>query len=275
MDRTFKQAAESYLEHGGENRYLDKVVEYFGDTPLNAIFPFDIKKMATELYPDHLNATRNRQAITPARAVIIHAYERGWCNMMRFTRLKEDKPKRKTPASPAWLHVFCRQADKDGLPHLSAIVLFMSHTGARVAEATALRWGEVDIPGRRVMLLKTKTERNSVRHLTDEMVFRMQSLSKGEPDPEDRVFRYTSRFSVNERIMAVCERAGIPYKSSHACGRHSFATNAMSMGMDVKTAMEAGGWKSSVVFLETYVHSRNAGRSVADRFNSVQFSGDL
>lgn len=32
--------------------------------------------------------------------------------------------------------------------------------------------------------------------------------------------------------------------------------------------MRAGGWKSSQIFLETYVHPRsNAGRLVADRMN--------
>lgn len=39
--------------------------------------------------------------------------------------------------------------------------------------------------------------------------------------------------------------------------------------------MEAGDWKSSTVFLETYVHTRNAGRTVADRFNSMSFEADL
>lgn len=44
--------------------------------------------------------------------------------------------------------------------------------------------------------------------------------------------------------------------------------------MDVRTAMDAGGWKSSAIFLETYVHVKHAGRLVADRFNAFQFSVD-
>lgn len=40
--------------------------------------------------------------------------------------------------------------------------------------------------------------------------------------------------------------------------------------------MMAGDWKSSSVFLETYVHPRmNAGRMVADRFNMQRFNGDI
>ena len=273
--KTFAEAAASYIEHRGSNAYLPRIVDYFGDRLLATIYPFDLHQMATTLYPDAINSTRNRQAITPARAVILHAYERGWCNLIRIKKLKEAPPKRKKPASPTWLHAFTRQCEKDGLQHLSALALFMAQTGARVSEAIALRFTEVDYAHRQAILLKTKTGTNSRRFLTDELAIRMQQLQEGRAT-NDRVFRYSSRYAVNERIRAVCRRAGISYKSSHACGRHSFATNAIDMGMDIKTAMEAGDWKSSAVFLETYVHPRrNAGRIVADRFNAYQYDADL
>jgi integrase len=189
---TFQTTTESYLTHGGEGRYLPPIVEYFADTPITAITPFDVKQMALALYPDCLNSTRNRQALTPARAVLFHGYERGWCHAMRLRSFKEDAPRRKSPASPVWLHIFCRQADADGLQRLSALVLFMAQTGARVSEAVALRWREVDFNGRKALLLKTKTEINSMRHLTDEVVSRLRALA-GTMDPDDRVQRVNCR----------------------------------------------------------------------------------
>lgn len=265
---TFRAAAESYLEHGGEGRYLPKIVEHFGDQPLASITPFDVRQMALALYPDQSNATRNRCALTPARSVLIHGYERGWCPLMRLPRFRQEPPKRKSPASVAWLQIFVRQCDQDGLHGLAALVIFMSQTGARVSEAVALRWSDVDLFSRKVLLLKTKTTINSERGLSDAMVRRLRQLADGGVDPEDRVFGYSSRFSINDRIKAVCERAG---KSSHACGRHSFATNAILMGTDVKATMEAGAWKSVDIFMGTYVHVRNAARLVADRFNGIEF----
>lgn len=272
--RTFRDAANSYLDNGGERRYLNPIIDYFYDTPVADITPFAIYEMANGLYANHANSTKNRQGITPARAVMIHAYERGWCPLIRLRRFKEDKRRRKQPASQAWLHVFCRQCDKDDLQHLAALVVFMSHTAARVSEAIRLRWEDVDLIGRKAIILRTKTGSNSVRHLTDELVARLHDLKEAS-HPGELVFRYTSRYGVNDRIEAVCRRAQIPYKSSHACGRHSFATNAISFGMDIRTAMDAGDWKSSSVFIETYVHSKNAGRLVADRFNAFRFSTDL
>lgn len=267
--RTFSDAADSYLAHGGCGRYLPPIVEHFGGRPLRSIYPFDLRNMATSLYPAAKGSTLNRQALTPARAVLMHGYERGWCELIRIRRFREENPKPRRPASQVWLSLFTRQADEDGLEHLSALVMFMAQTGARISEAVALAWPEVDLNARTVLLVKTKTDRNSTRFLTDELVTRISRLER-DADRRRPVFRYTSRHSVSERIDAVCDRARIPYKSPHLCGRHTFATTAIEAGLDVRTAMEAGGWRSSAVFLERYVHPRRqAGRMVADRLNLV------
>jgi len=36
--------------------------------------------------------------------------------------------------------------------------------------------------------------------------------------------------------------------------------------------MDAGGWKSSTIFLETYVSTVDAGRVVRDKFNAIHHS---
>lgn len=273
--QTFANAAASYIRHGGSSRYLDLVMPHIGDMPVDEIVPFDIRSLAQTLLPHATGATRNRNVLTPIRAVLLHAYERGWCQPIRLRRFKEDPPERKNPASPIWLHLFLRQCDEDGgLDHLAALVNFMSHTGARVTEAINLRVRDVDLAGRRALLVKTKTDKHSERTLTDGLIRRMTPLVVGR-EPGDRVFKYQSRYGVNDRIFAVCRRAGIEYKSSHACGRHSFATNAIAMGMDVKSTMVAGGWKTSTIFLDTYVHRKDAGRHVADKFNSFQYSTEV
>ena len=230
--------------------------------------------MALDLYPHQSNSTRNRQAITPTRAVFFHAYERGWGPLIRIRNFKVDPPKRKKAASQIWLHTFIRQAERDGLHHLAALIMFMSQTAARVSEAIELRWKEVDLIRRTALLLKTKTETNSQRMLTDQMIARLYIMREGK-QAGDRVFRYGCRHSVNERIKAVCKRADIEYKPTHTCGRHAFANNTLSLGVDVKSAMDAGGWKSSAVFLGTYVNPRNAGRAVAERLNLYQYDADL
>lgn len=272
---TFREAAESLVKHGGSALYLPKVVAHLGDRPVTSICPFDIYEMAKTLYPTHQNTTLNRQALSPARAILIHAYERGWCNRIFLKRFKEGRRKKKKPASHAWLHAFARQCQKEGHLHLAALVLFMSSTGARVSEAINVRWRDVDLARRTVILRKTKTSTDSPRGLTDEVSARLSAMRAGA-DLDDRVFSYSCRQSVNSRIAAVCKRADISYRSSHECGRHTFATTAISKGIDIRTTMDAGGWRSSAVFLETYVHAReNAPRIVADQLGQYQFDADL
>jgi integrase len=167
------------------------------------------------------------------------------------------------------MEAFVDRCDSDNLPHLAACALFMNLTGARVSEAVNLMGDCVDLRRRTALLVKTKTDVNSVRYLPDHLVDRMRELNTS---PGHRVFRYTSRYSVNERVRAVCDRCGLPYKSSHTIGRHAFATNALNAGVGVRVAMDAGGWKSSTIFLETYAHTIDAGRTVMDRFNAIHHS---
>jgi integrase len=157
---------------------------------------------------------------------------------------------------------------------LAALVLFMSQTGARVSEAINVSWHDIDLPKRTAVLKKIKGGTSSIRHLTDGLVARLYALQQNS-NAEDRVFRYKNRHAVNERIMAVCSRAEIAYKPSHTCGRHAMANNALALGVDIKSTMIAGGWKSTAVFLETYVNPRNSGRVVADKFNSYEYDADL
>lgn len=263
--RTFEEAVTSYVKQGGEARFLEPLLRHFKGRAIGSIRPGELREAALTLYPKAGPATRNRQAIVPCRAVINAAAELGWCAPIRARLFDVPKSRKHMPADRAWLDAFLTQADRDGLQHLSAMVLFMHQTGARRGEALRLRGEHVDLAQRIAVLERTKTDQWSVRHLTGELVVRLSALSLA---PEAPVFGYTDGRAVNRRIAAVCGRAGIEAKTTHAAGRHSFGTNAMAAGARVKDAMDAGGWKSARLFLETYVHSQDAGREIARKFDA-------
>lgn len=263
--RLFEEAATSYMEQGGEKRYLTPIIKHFKGRAVGTIKPAELRAAAIKIYPLASSATRNRQAIVPARAVINHAHDLGWCGAMRVKMPKVVKSTKHKPVDRTWLDSFLAQADADKLAHLAACVLFMNQTGARVSEAIGVMGEHVDLTNRIAVLEKTKTEEWSPRYLTAELVARMAGLGIQEGE---RVFSYTDRSAVNRRIKAVCARAKIAPRSTHSAGRHSFGTNAMAVDKpDIKAAMDAGGWKSAKLFLETYVHSNEAGRSLADKFD--------
>jgi integrase len=264
--RTFEEAALSYMQQGGERRYIPKVLRYFKGRAIGSIKPAEIRAAALVLYPNGSPATRNRQAIIPARAVVNHAHDMGWCGAIRVKQFDVPKSRKHSPVGRAWLDAFIAEADKSGLPHLSAIVLFMHQTGARISEAVNLKGEHVDLGARVVVLEKTKTDEWHPRYLSAECVARIAALG---PRKGEHVFRYTDTRAVNRRMKAVAKRAGIVIRSTHSAGRHSFATNTLSAGARIKDAMDAGGWKSAKLFMETYVHSEEAGRNIAGIFDGM------
>lgn len=264
--RTFEEAALSYMEQGGEGRYLVPILKHFRGRVLGSIKPGEIRSMAKAIYPRHLPSTMNRQAIVPARAVIMHAHDLGWCAPIKVKMFEGGTTKRRQPVTDEWMAAFLAQADKDKLPHLAALVLFMNRTGTRVSEAIRVQGEHVDLKKRMVLLERTKEDEWETRHLTSDLVLRIAQLGLEEGK---RVFDYTDRCAVNRRIKQVCKRAEIAPSSSHAAGRHSFGTSAMALpGARLKDVMEAGGWKSAKLFVETYVHSTEGGKNVAAGFDA-------
>lgn len=262
--RTFEEATLSYLRQGGEARFTAKVMKYFKGRALGTIKPGEIRDMAISLYPSASPRTRNRQAVAPARAIINHAHDLGWCGHIKVKQFEVQKSVKHKPVDEKWLAKFMAEADRRKLPHLSALVLFMNQTGTRVSEAIRVLGGHVDLEERIAVLEKTKTDEWVIRHLTTELALRIASLGAGE---KDRVFSYTDPKAVNRRMAAVCKDAKIDRRTTHSAGRHSFGTNAINAGAKVKDAMEAGGWKSARLFMETYVHSTEGGKTIAALFD--------
>lgn len=262
--RTFEEAAIHYMENGGEAKFLKPILKHFKGRVIGSIKPAELRAMANIIYAGRAPSTKNRQAIVPARAVIMHAHDLGWCGSIKVKQFEVPKSRKHKPVDRAWMEAFMAEADKSKLPHLSALVLFMHETASRVSEAIRLEGQHVDLGRAMVVLQKTKTDEWSPRQLTAELVARMSHLGikKGK-----RVFDYTDPKAVNRVMKRVAIRAGIEPRSTHSAGRHSFGTNAMAGGAAIKDAMDAGGWKSAKLFMETYVHSHEAGKNVAAIFD--------
>lgn len=251
---TFEQAVISYAEDGGEVRFLAPALEYFAGWQLRRITPAEIRKAAVDLYPGTSASTRNRQGIVPVQAVINHAHQQGWCPPIRVRRFAEKKPERRAIGRD-WIEAFMAEA----APNTAALVLFMFQTGARIGEAIALEWSDVDLAAGTATLRETKNGEDHTCHLTAELAARMAALPLGP-----RVFGYTNRSGVYGAIRRACRRAGIEYVPPHQAGRHSFATTLRDAGMFAEEIAEAGNWKSVALVSSTYVHPTDSGHKAAE-----------
>lgn len=262
--RTFEEAALSYMNADGEATFLPPLIARFRGRVLGSIKPEEIRQAARSLYPGRKPATWNRNALVPARAVINHAADLGWCPKISVTAFEVERVRR-FAADRVWLNAFLAQADKDGLPHLAAVVMFMWQTAARVSEAARVLPEHVNLTDRVILLEDTKEGKWEPCHITRELMLRLANLTMTEGEP---VFGYASRYGIYARMKAVCRRAKLAWRPPHQAGRHSFATNALAMGATPKQVMEGGRWKSERMVMEIYAHADAAGREIADLFDT-------
>ena len=132
-----------------------------------------IKQMANELFPGWSGASRNRAAIVAAQAVINHAAELELCERIKVKRFDEET-KEKIPATLEWVKAFMGTAS----PNLGAYALFMYLTGCRPSEAVNVKWSDVDLKAKTVLLRETKGGTERTAHLPDLLFVTLANLPR-------------------------------------------------------------------------------------------------
>lgn len=267
----FSQAALSYLEHGGDRRYMERLLLHFGGMKLAEINQASMDRAAKVLYPDCLGSTINRQLYTPVCSVLTHAARRGWCDKPVYDRPKEPDTRVRwiTKDEAAKLLDACA-------PHLRPLVMFLLYTGARVGEALFLTWKDVDLARNHVQFLNTKngTSRGVPIHsrlaVVLNGVYRSMSPFRDGIDHDKPIFRthYGTPYraiesdsltdlSAGSRIKtafrAAVSRAGLSDFRPHDC-RHTWATWHYQANRDLGALQKLGGWKTLSMVLR-YAHT--------------------
>ncbi|MEX0842032.1 MAG: site-specific integrase [Xanthobacteraceae bacterium] len=243
---TFAQAAIQYRAAGKSPRFLEPVEDFWKDTLVKDINAGAIRAAAATLYPTASGATRNRQVIVPTQAIINHAAESELCAKISVKRFAVER-KVKTPATWPWIEAFMRHSP----PHLGALACFMFLTGARISEALAVQWDDLDLEKRTVLIRETKIGSERIAHLPPPLVV---ALANVPALPDRSVFRYTAHCSTDKSWRAAVRRAGLPMLSFHSC-RHGFATAMLHANVDPVTIAKRGGWKSPQHVFQTYGHA--------------------
>lgn len=234
-----------YRSAGKPTRFLEKIEDHWKDTLVKDISAGAIRQMAIDLYPGTKPATRNRQGIVPAQAIINHAAEMDLCPPLRVKRFEAEK-KVRDAVDLEWVQRFAAEAN----PHCAALAWFMFQTGARISEALRVTWKDVDLKKRTVRIAQTKTRSERIAHLPPESF----AAIANQPRDLQRVFFYKVRMCAYKAWKTAVKNAGIEWRSYHCC-RHGFATELLRAGYDPVTVAKAGGWKSARHVLDTYGHA--------------------
>ena len=256
---TFAHAALDYLDHGGNERFMKPLADYFGTTLLREIDQDAIDKAAKKLLPKASPATRNRQVYTPVSAVLHHAARKKWCDAPLIAR----------PKVPPGVVRFLKPDERERLiaacaPHLKPLVIFMLYTGARTCEAIWLTWDHVDLDREQARFVKTKNGDARSVPLHSRVMEALTALKHREGEvfltPAGTPYARPQRIddtSAGTRIKtafnAACRRAGIKDFTPHCC-RHDWATAFYQATHDLAALQYLGGWKTVSMVLR-YAHT--------------------
>jgi site-specific recombinase XerD len=272
---TFLEAAVSYMENGGEARFVQPLLNHFKGTPLSQIGQAEVEACARKLYPTLAPQTVNRMVFTPISAIMTHAAKRKLCEKPAFERPKQPRGRVR--------YLTVDEADRliaACAPHLAPLVTFLFYTGCRVGEAVALDWRDVELTRAHAEFLDTKNGDRRGVYLHPRALSAIANL----PHRTGAVFRRPDKQpyepkdgeggQIKTAFKGACRRAGITDFHPHDC-RHTWATWHYSANRDIGALMELGGWKS-VAMVMRYAH-RNKGHLAESvlRIGENTGSGDM
>lgn len=264
---TFAQAAIEYRKQDKAPRYLELVEDHWANMLVKDITPGALRRAAIELLPTGSGAYRNRAVIVPTQAVINYCASLDLCPPIRTKHFKH-KAAERVPATWEWVKAFMAHSS----PHLGALCCFMFLTGARISEALAVKWADVDMNGGLVRIAMTKTDDVRIAELPPALVAALANMPS-DRDDDLPVFPYAGYASCKDPWNAAIKRAGIQRLTPHCC-RHGFATGLLHAGVDVVTVAELGGWKSPEQLFRTYGHARRE-KGLTNRLTGTPQANDI
>jgi len=260
---TFSQASLSYIEAGGETRFLEPILKHFGTMKLASIGQHELDTGARRLYPTQSNASLRRQFYAPVIAILNHASQRGWYTYRKFERPELPPPRVR------WINYDQASALIDECAtHLKPLVIFLLYTGARIGEALWLDWHHVDLDRKHVEFIDTKNGTSRGVPLHPRVVTALHGLStrwgyvftKQDSTPYRLLTDNPEDTSAGQRIATgfgnAVRRAGLTDFHPHDC-RHTWATWHYQANRDLGALQKLGGWKTLAMVLR-YAHTNVA-----------------
>jgi integrase len=239
---TFGAAARLYAEfHGldlddpkyGEASRIRKLVGELGKKPVAELRQPDLVAAATRLYPRHSAATKNREALRPAAAILHYAAEAGYCGWLRVKLFKE--PRAVTRAVSHDIAAALVAAAPEGAKRLLLVWLFRQ--GTRISDTLRLRWQDIDLAARTVRVHVHKTDSWLTLPLHDELFEMLAAIPAAER--LHRLFPWQQKTGVYKWLRPLVRELGVAFTPHMA--RHSLGTWLNEAGAGLRTIMAALG----------------------------------
>ena len=257
---TFASAALKYIDAGGEERFVLKLAEHFGEMPLVGVNQASIDDAALVLYPRACTATRNRQVYSPISAILKSAgvaeplkRPKGGRGAQRLFFLTPEQAGRLLGAAEAHDVEF-------GL-----FLAFLLYTGCRLSEALSVELANVNLNEAWAYVPGTKNGAPRLVHMPPVLVSALAGHPRGLERP-GRLFRFGKCGRLYTWLNDVAESASvtIPPRVAFHAFRHTWgAWMRRYAGLDTTGLVETGAWRSrqAAAVYEHAVQSEEARRA--------------
>lgn len=266
---TFAKAArhfEAFRWPGGtpkdDLRRLSGLVRELGQKPVADIVQADLVAAAEALKPLGSPATRNREVITPASAVLHYAADNGWCLWKRIKRHREPKPKTRAVDFDTAAALI---GATDGKQRL--LLLWLFKQGDRISDALSITWDMIDLTARTVSYRQGKTENDRTAPLDDELIVALAN----EAGRAGRLFPWRTKSGVYKWLRPLAKGLGIAFTPHMA--RHSVGTWFSAEGAGLRTIMEKLGYSDAKSSLRYQAGDIEVVRSVQNRLRTFTPAG--
>lgn len=171
-------------------------------------------------------------------------------------------------------------------------ILLCLYTGIRIGELCALKWENIDLKNATITILHTaervlnddKTNKAKTKIFIDDpksdtsiriipIPKFLVGILKRYKRNDGYILRdngvYTDSRNISRRFKKLLQEAGLPDFNYHIL-RHTFATRALELGMDIKTLSEILGHANVTITLNLYAHSLpEHKKKQMDKFNTL------
>lgn len=235
---TFATAVISYLQAGGENRFLEPILEHFKSAPLSKITQAAVDAAAVKLYPDATPATRNRQVYSPVAAVLRHS---GVKTTFKRPKGAAGKPRSRYLTEDEAFRIL--DAAQDSNARFGAFCTFLLYTGCRLSEGLRLTWQDISLAESSAFIRMTKNGKPRMAFLPDTVVAALANL---DGERKGRLFPWAKGGPLNDKFHAAAETAGVELKGvSYHVFRHTYgAWMRRYAKLDTAGLVGTGAWAS-------------------------------
>ncbi|MGN6711946.1 tyrosine-type recombinase/integrase [Anaerocolumna jejuensis] len=177
-------------------------------------------------------------------------------------------------------------------------IILCFYTGIRLGELCALKWSDIDMDtgilsvnktvsriktfqeegNKTRLLVGTPKSRKSFRKIPlPSFLLNMAMESRNRTTSEDNYVLTGKDVPIDPRVYQklfkrILQDAGVKERKFHAI-RHTFATRALELGVDIKTLSELLGHSSVGITLNIYAHSLMDQKKIAiDKFNDMHLT---